>query len=105
MVDLHACVKMLYISDHVLILPSSSVCDILMTHSANGISAILFIKVKTCYQFNLKMPRKQKGAYNPNYTKVFSNVANPFLEVEFMHDNRDPFEELNDLPRFVSYHH
>jgi len=51
------------------------------------------------------MPRKQKGAYNPNYTKVFSNVANPFLEVEFMHDNRDPFEELNDLPRFVSYHH
>jgi len=51
------------------------------------------------------MPRKQKGAYNPNYTKVFSNVANPFLEVEFMHDNRDPFEELKDLPRFVSYQH
>jgi len=76
-----------------------------MTHSANGISAILFIKVKTCYQFNLNMPRKQKGAYNPNYTKVFSNVANPFLEVEFIQDDRDPFEELKDLPRYASYHH
>ncbi len=51
------------------------------------------------------MPRKQKTAYNPNYTKVFSNVANPFLEVEFMHDNWDPFEELKDLQRYASYQH
>jgi len=51
------------------------------------------------------MPRKQKTAYNPNYTKVFSNVANPFLEVEFMQDNRDINEELKDLPRYVSYQH
>jgi len=51
------------------------------------------------------MPRKQKGAYHPNYTKVFSNIANPFQEVEFIKDDRDPFEELQDLPRYASYQH
>lgn len=43
------------------------------------------------------MPRKPKGAFQPNYTKMFSNIANPFQEVEFMKDDRDPFEELKDL--------
>ncbi len=46
MVHLHACVKMLCISDQVLIFPSSSVWDILMTHSANGISAIYLSYLK-----------------------------------------------------------
>jgi len=56
-------------------------------------------------QFNLKMPRRPKGAQGPNYTKVFSNLANPFLEVEFFHDDRDPIEELKELATYPSYRH
>ena len=33
------------------------------------------------------------------YTKVFSNIANPFKEVDFINDERDPYEELRELPR------
>ena len=45
------------------------------------------------------MPRKQRGGKLPMYTKVFSNIANPFKEVDFINDERDPYEELKELPR------
>ena len=43
------------------------------------------------------MPRKQRSGHYPNYTKVFSNIASPFTEIDFIKDEWDPFDELSNM--------
>jgi len=43
------------------------------------------------------MPKKNKAQKFAKYTKVFSNIANPFYEPEFIEDDRNPYEESKAL--------
>ena len=43
------------------------------------------------------MPKKQRSGNYPNYTKVFSNLASLYKDVDFIKDDWDPFEELNSM--------
>ena len=38
------------------------------------------------WDLNLKMPRRKGNQYYSKYTKIFSNVANPFHDIEFQTD-------------------
>ncbi len=51
------------------------------------------------------MPRRKGTHQFPKYTKIFSNVANPYREIEFQADTRDPYEELRALETHPSMRH
>ena len=90
-------------SSLVLILPSSSA---LVTFTTSGISAILINRPWLAgLGFKFKMPRRQGKQVYPKYTRIFSNVANPFREVEFQTDSRDPYEELRALETHPTLKH
>jgi len=51
------------------------------------------------------MPKKQRGATYPNYTKVFSNLASIFAEINFIKDEWNPFDELTSMKANKSSRH
>ena len=45
------------------------------------------------------MPKRLNRETHQKYTKVFSNILNPFMEVEFQNDSRNPVEEMRSAPK------
>ena len=43
------------------------------------------------------MPKKKHAEKQQKYTKIFSNIANPFFEPQFIEDDRNPYEEMKTL--------
>jgi len=51
------------------------------------------------------MNSKKQDKKNPQYSKIFSNVATPMEDPEFIDDDWDPFEELKQSSTvYVSRH-
>ena len=51
------------------------------------------------------MPKKKQDKKHPKYTKVFSNIANPFYEPEFIQDDWDPYDEAKSLGKGKTIKH